>query len=433
MIGKLKNLLNRVATDANLDLYCLIITALVFTVLGGFGVSDVKMLSSAVLALLAFLAFSQIRSRNQIGAIARQRASEDAIPLHKEFPAEYHARRAGARTFLFIGIAGSRTVQTMRSDLQRSLRTGGKAHVLLLDPTDERLVREATHNHASDVSPARLRARIEATLDDLTHLRDSTGGELEVRVSPFVPKIGFNGIDLDSRDGAILVQHYEHRSEREATPILYLEHRDGYWFDHFVAEARRMWADGLPWPLEHEGRLARMERPSFADEFGEELDLRLTSSRQLFITGVARNNLVHTRYSVLEHLLRDGCQIRILLIDPDSPAVAIAADRYYVERSAASLSERIRHTLRILEELSRTTDGLAVRLTDHPLALGILATDWPDLDTGTPPALFLEYYTYQAPGEPKFTLQPEDPWFPHFLDEATILWDAARPYAFSVG
>jgi hypothetical protein len=71
VIGKLTALVGRVATDANLDLYCLIITALLFTVLGGFGISDVKTLSSAVLALLAFLAFSQIRSRNQIGAIAR--------------------------------------------------------------------------------------------------------------------------------------------------------------------------------------------------------------------------------------------------------------------------------------------------------------------------------------------------------------------------
>ncbi|MFI0446330.1 hypothetical protein [Actinomadura sp. 6N118] len=431
VIGKLKTLLSRLATNANLDLYCLIITALLFTVLGGLGISDVKTLSSAVLALLAFLAFSQIKSRNQISTIARMRAGEDVVSLHMEFPEEYHARRARARTFLFIGIAGSRTIQTMRQNLQRALLAGGKAQILLLDPTDERLVRQAARNHASEVSPERLRGRIEASLDDLSHLRESTGGELEVRVSPFVPKIGFNGIDLESRDGAILVQHYEHRSQREAAPILFLEHRDGHWFDHFVAESRRMWEDGLPWPLGHESRLAKIPHPSFTDGFGEELDLRLAASRQLFVTGVARNNLVHSRYGVLERLLREGCQIRILLIDPDSPAVAVAADRYYAERSAASLSERIRHTLRLLERLNRTAGGLTVRLTEHPLAIGIVAADWAVPDAATPPALFLEYYTYQASGEPKFTLQPEDPWFAHFLNEATVLWDAARPYPLS--
>jgi hypothetical protein len=109
--------------------------------------------------------------------------------------------------------------------------------------------------------------------------------------------------------------------------------------------------------------------------------------------------------------------------------VAIAAERYYAGRSADSLRERIRHSLRLLEQLGRADEGLTIRLTRHPMALGLLATDWPVPDTAVRPALFLEYYTYQAAGEPKFTLQPEDPWFQHFMDEATILWDAATPYA----
>ncbi|WP_051712061.1 hypothetical protein [Spirillospora albida] len=431
MISKLRALLGRVAADANLDLYCLIITALVFTLLGGLGISDVKTLSSAVLALLAFMAFSQIKSRNQIGAIARERASDDLVLLRTEFPEEYHARRARARTFLFVGISGSRTIRTMHRDLRRMLEAGGKARILLLDPTDERLVREAARNRASDGGPERLRGRIEASLEDLIHLRDSTGGDLEVRVSPFVPVIGFNGIDLESRDGGVLVQHYEHRSEQEAAPILWLERRDGPWFDHFTAEARRMWEDGLPWPLDRRIPPEGTPRPSFVTEFDEEFDTRLASARRLFVTGVTRNSLVHSRYGLLERLLRDGCEIRVLLIDPDSPAVAVAAERYYAQRSTDSLRERIRHTLRLLEELGRAHEGLSVRLTEHPLAIGLLAADWPAPDPAARPALFLEYYTYQAAGEPKFTLQPDDPWFAHFLDEASILWDAATPATFA--
>ncbi|MEO5875655.1 MAG: hypothetical protein ABIS86_15380 [Streptosporangiaceae bacterium] len=245
MIDKLRRTLTRLTTDPNLDLYCLIVTALVFTVLGGFGVSDVKTLSSAVLALLALLAVSQIRSRNQLTALA---AGRDRIELHTDFPEDYHARRSRARTFLFIGTTGTRTVQTMRHDLRRILTDGGSAKFLLIDPSDDRLVREAAFNQVTSPDPGRIRSRVQATLDELTHLRDTTGGDLEIRVSTFVPNIGFNGIDLDTRQGAILLQHYEHRPESEPAPILYLGRGDGRWYDHYTAEALRIWDDGLPWP-----------------------------------------------------------------------------------------------------------------------------------------------------------------------------------------
>jgi hypothetical protein len=49
--------------DDNLDLYLLGLVAGAFTVLGATGISDIKTLSSVVLALLALLALSQIKSR----------------------------------------------------------------------------------------------------------------------------------------------------------------------------------------------------------------------------------------------------------------------------------------------------------------------------------------------------------------------------------
>ncbi|GAA3225326.1 hypothetical protein [Actinocorallia longicatena] len=423
MIDNLRRALGRAVTDPNLDLYCLIATALLFTVLGGFGVSDVKTLSSAVLALLALLALSQIRSRNQLTALTA-RGPENAVELHADFPDAYHLRRARARDFLFIGTAGTRTVQTMRHDLRRILTAGGSVRFLLIDPTDDRLVREASLNQVTPVDADRIRGRVQATLDELTHLRDTTGGTLEIRVSAFVPNIGFNGIDIGARDGAILVQHYEHRPEAEPTPILHLHRRDGHWYDHYVAEALRIWDDGLPWPS---SRPAPTPAPAFTDEHGPELDAQLASARRLLVTGVARNTFVHTRYSALERLLTSGCEIRFLLLDPASPAVETAAARYYANRSAESLRQRILHTLRLLEELRENTRGpLSVRLTDHPLAISLLAPD-PAPEGPPAPALHLEYYSYRAPSQPKFSLPPASPWTPHFLTEAEALWTTATP------
>lgn len=131
----------------------------------------------------------------------------------------------------------------------------------------------------------------------------------------------------------------------------------------------------------------------------------------------------------LEELLSAGCQIRLVLTNPDSDAITVAADRYYVERSRDSASERVRHTLRLLSGLKSPAQGaISVRLSSHPLTTGIIA-----IDTGTitlASAIFAECYPYQARGDgPKFTLQPgEGHWFTHFTAEAERLWDTAQPY-----
>jgi hypothetical protein len=41
----------------------------------------------------------------------------------------------------------------------------------------------------------------------------------------------------------------------------------------------------------------------------------------------------------------------------------------------------------------------------------------------------VEYYTYQAPGEPKFVLQPDGGLgYQLFVDQAEALWNSAAPY-----
>jgi hypothetical protein len=150
----------------------------------------------------------------------------------------------------------------------------------------------------------------------------------------------------------------------------------------------------------------------------------MEGAEDLFITGVARTTLLTQHYTKFERWLKRGCRIRMLLIEPTSPAVEVAAERYYAERSPVSARARIEQSLRLLTELAETTGGqLEVRRTQHPIPLGIIAVD--ASLRGPSSALFVEYYTYQAEGEPKFVLQPSDPWFDQFLAEAEQVWTSA--------
>jgi hypothetical protein len=154
--------------------------------------------------------------------------------------------------------------------------------------------------------------------------------------------------------------------------------------------------------------------------FGPELDAALDESTDLLITGTARHTLIDGSFGRLERKLRGGSRIRFLLVDPDSSATAAAADRYYAERSADSVRERVQRSLRLLAELKTRSGGdLSVRLTSHPFAMTVIATD---------AGLFVEYFAYQNPDTPKFVLRPGDGGHDYFLGEAEALWRNATPH-----
>jgi hypothetical protein len=309
----------------------------------------------------------------------------------------------------------------MRSDITTILEAGGRIRVLVLDPADEVLMAIADRRATHAYGPDKLRARITTTLDDLTALRERTGGRLDVRVSSIMPSAGFNCLDTRSADGLVCVQHYEARPAGEAAPVFALEPSDGAWYRYFVAEAERLWDAGTDWPLSPEAAAERGRRPAFVDDFGAELDSAIASADDLLITGVTRNALVSTGYRKLEQKLRAGAEIRILLVDPGSAAAGPVADRYYyAERTPEGVRRRIEHSLVLLAEMKAATGGrLSVRLTSHPIPVGAV-------DTGS--VLFAEYYTYRTPGASKFMLSKGSAAYEVFHDEAEALWRDAKSH-----
>jgi hypothetical protein len=314
---RVKRLAIRTVTDEYLDLYILALAAVAFTILGITGLSGINVLASAILALLAVLAFSQIRSRRQIADIAKGQHSDPLSIFQSEFPGDLEARRGSAASLLLIGMSMTRTVQVgSLTVLRQMLRSGGRIRVLLIDPADEPLVRAASEHRQHGITAGRLRRRIEATLDELVMLREATDGDLQIRVTTFVPQMGISVMDAEDPDGLIVLQHYEHRPAGESAPIFSLRAADGFWYEHFAAEAERLWDDGTPWPLAPAAALARSARPLFMEEFGPEVEHSMSKARELLITGVTRNTLVNSGYGKLQAWLSSGCSIRMLLVDP---------------------------------------------------------------------------------------------------------------------
>ena len=370
----------------------------------------------------------QTRSRRLTEQIRNAQRPDPTALFQRTFPDDFHQRRAGAFDLLPIGLSMTRTVQSMRADMVSTLAKGGRIRVLTLDPMNESLTAAAEGLVTDNLGYGKLRERIRTSLDDLVTLREITNGRLEIRVLATIPTAGFNCVDATGPNGRLYVMHYEHRPPGEASPVFTLTPDDGPWFQHFAAEAERLWDSGMAWPLSPAEQVARTRRPVFSESFGPEFAAAVAGANDLFVTGMARNAFDMTHYSLLERKLRAGASMRFLLVDPESPAIDVAAERYYVERSGTRARERVQHTLRLLAELRTSTQGaLSVRLTSHPLTMGIVVTDGqPD---GEVPSVFAEYYVYQAPEEPKFALQPGAPLgYDLFVKEAEALWESAKPH-----
>jgi hypothetical protein len=114
--GRVKRFAIRVVSDEYLDLYILVGAALAFTVLGIVGVASIKVLASAIVALLAVLAFSQVRSRRHVAEIARGQRSDPLSVFQAEFPDDLESRRGSASSLLlWRGLRGRNPRQPLRN------------------------------------------------------------------------------------------------------------------------------------------------------------------------------------------------------------------------------------------------------------------------------------------------------------------------------
>jgi hypothetical protein len=87
-------MLRRIVTDDYLDLYLLSAAALTFTALGLIGVSDIKVFTSTILALLAMLALSQVRSRRHFESLAETKTIDPFRLFMSTFPDQLSNLRA---------------------------------------------------------------------------------------------------------------------------------------------------------------------------------------------------------------------------------------------------------------------------------------------------------------------------------------------------
>ena len=180
--------------------------------------------------------------------------------------------------------------------------------------------------------------------------------------------------------------------------------------------------------------VGKADKAAFIDRFftrqwPDSLADDIKRSKDLLLIGMSLTRTIKSIRDLLPEKLSQGDTIRILLINPEHFASAIAANRPFqpdIEQSR----NRIRENLKNLSELQQKMLGrLEIRTIDYPLTIGGIFIET-DTNQGT---LYLEHYTYKVKTPyddlPKFVLHNEDgEWYKRFKEQGEILWREGKQW-----
>lgn len=174
--------------------------------------------------------------------------------------------------------------------------------------------------------------------------------------------------------------------------------------------------------------LSRASQAFFHDRPAHDIRAAFRNSKAVLLSGTTLTRTLRNHMADLEYLVSSGGQLKVLLLDPDSPFSMVSAMRSSQASYQSHQADFIRASLRDAEFLLALPGGsVEVRVSQYPFAFGAILVD-PDTPNAS---LHLRYYTYR-PGEgegPYFNLYPSDrPWYQHFRNELEALWRDAGAF-----
>lgn len=176
-------------------------------------------------------------------------------------------------------------------------------------------------------------------------------------------------------------------------------------------------------------------RPS-ADRFFSEVDDRdeiremISSSREVWLHGWTLGIHLVSYADEIRRAVARGLHIRILVIEPNSPAMSIAASEAE-NHSASELSSNLEANLRrLVSPITGAVSGkLEIRTLGHVPHNTVIASD-PSTEKGK---IVMRIATFRADHwqRPTFTVtRQNDPgWYEFFKAQFDKKWESANPYA----
>jgi hypothetical protein len=156
---------------------------------------------------------------------------------------------------------------------------------------------------------------------------------------------------------------------------------------------------------------------------------RLKNAKSIAINGMTLARTSNSFYALFKECVISGGQVRLLIIDPDHPALEVAANRFNKHQDPKKLRREVEHTLDTLESLTtdlRIGQDFQLKLAPFVPPYGIWL-----IDADSPKAeIWVELYSFQADLEPTIQLLPQRDgiWFHFFRQQFENMWQASKPW-----
>jgi hypothetical protein len=254
MKGKfLRDIWDDIRQGRNLEVYLTVLICVVVLVLDLFDIADLKIVTSAILAVLSLEAFSLLANRrNELELqralaettrqLARPRLAEVIVPYTERMKElTDHLLQADEVWIL------SRTCRRMWGDYEDELRTIAARHglrLLVVDPSNgalDMITRSAVWQQPDD--SARLKSNVEQFITLLGQVRGTLRLEkFELRLLDYLPAWTLVVINPHKDTGVIYVELATYRSHPRKRPSLKVECGTDYeLFSQLLYEFEEMW------------------------------------------------------------------------------------------------------------------------------------------------------------------------------------------------
>lgn len=151
---------------------------------------------------------------------------------------------ANANTVFISGYALTKTVKTHINWLRKMLEKGAHVKIVILEP-QKRLLKECAIRSTGKSKPEYWQNQIQLTVSQLKILASdippSSQSVLEIGYLPYLPSFGLFALDLDTGDGMISVEIYQHKSDEENPTFEVYASKDEEWYRFFRNQCKQIW------------------------------------------------------------------------------------------------------------------------------------------------------------------------------------------------
>ena len=174
-------------------------------------------------------------------------------------------------------------------------------------------------------------------------------------------------------------------------------------------------------------KLLEHAEATFAPVLPVDFEDRLRRCTELWIIGIHQHEFFTAYHSQIVELAKNPTsRIRVLLVNPDSPASEMAAMRFPSPvMPVEGEIQNIRGSIRTLEQIRyEARCDFQVRTIDFLLPYGAFLIDSHRLDRAR---MYIEMYTFRilgGPVKPKIALLPTSAWYDFYHNEIQEFWKA---------